>query len=276
MESLATYLKSARDKKKMTIAQMARDTRISLRHLESLEEGRYGELPGGMYNRAFLRAYCDYVGIDPREGLARYEVETVPAGEKTTKAKPKIPQVNSALKPHPLVVWSVMLLISVTGLYFSRKWIASIFSPYFSHPSAPKIVADSTPDSTPASPTKGSTTETPPVLPPPSATTENASEVPSSTSPLSPGTIRLEFEVLQECWVSLDRDGNRVLEKKLEPGDTQSFNATEKFYLVLGNAGGVRLKINGKLAKPLGKSGAVVRVLINEQSIKDLVEKATG
>lgn len=76
--------------------------------------------------------------------------------------------------------------------------------------------------------------------------------------------------------MSLDRDGNRILEKKLEPGDTRSFSATEKFYMVLGNAGGVRLKINGKPARPLGKSGAVVRVLINEQTIKDLVEKATG
>lgn len=255
---------------------MARDTRISLRHFQSLEEGRYSDLPGGMYNRAFLRAYCDYVGIDPGEGLARYEVETASTGEKPTRAKPKIPQVDSAFKPHPLVVWSVMLVISVTGLYFSRKWIASIFSPYFSHPSAPKIVADSTPDSTPVSPTKGTATETPPILPPPSATSESAGQLQSSVPPLPPGTIRLEFEVLQECWMSLDRDGNRILEKKLEPGDTRSFSATEKFYMVLGNAGGVRLKINGKPARPLGKSGAVVRVLINEQTIKDLVEKATG
>jgi hypothetical protein len=236
-----------------------------------------------MYNRAFLRAYCDYLGIDPGEGLARYEIETASAGEKTTKAKPKIPQVSAPSKSHTLLVWSVMLLISVAGLFFSRKWIASVFSPYFSHPSAPSIAADATPDSAPASPVKEPTTKTPLVSPPPSATTEHAGETPSSitggtpsTSPSPPGTIRLEFEVLQECWVSLERDGTPVLVKMLEPGDNQSFNAIEKFYVILGNAGGVKLRINGKLVKPLGKSGEVVRVLINEQSIKDLVEKATG
>lgn len=99
---------------------------------------------------------------------------------------------------------------------------------------------------------------------------------PTSFCSPPPGTIRLEFEVLQECWVSVNRDGSRVLVKILEPGDDQSFSATEQFYLVLGNAGGVRLKINGKQVKPLGKRGEVVRVLINGQNIKDLVEKTSG
>ena len=104
---------------------MARDTRISLHHLESLEEGRYSELPGGMYNRAFLRSYCDYLGIDSGEGLARYEVENPPTGDKPVKVKPKIPQTSTSLKPHPLLVWSVMLLISVAGCVSDGEKIAA-------------------------------------------------------------------------------------------------------------------------------------------------------
>lgn len=283
MESLASYLKSAREKKKVTLEQIARDTRISLRHLRSLEEGRYSELPGGMYNRAFLRTYCDYVGIDPAEGLTRYEAESAPPKEKIAKAKPNVPQPHPPFKPHPLAVWSFMLLISVTGLYFSRRWVSSIFSPYFSHPAPPRIIADASPAPIPSSSARASATATPATPPTPGTTSVHASEVPSSlpvgqppSAPPPPGTIRLEFEVLQECWVSVNRDGSRVLVKILEPGDDQSFSATEQFYLVLGNAGGVRLKINGKQVKPLGKRGEVVRVLINGQNIKDLVEKTSG
>jgi cytoskeleton protein RodZ len=284
MESLAAHLKSEREKRRITLEQIARETRISLRHLESLEEGRYGELPGGMYNRAFLRTYCEFVRIDPVESLARFEAESPPLKEKTTKAKSAIPQVGSALRPHPLLVWSVMLLISVTGLYFSRRWIAAVFSPYFSHPAAPMLAAASATSSSPSYPAKPRALTTPVPLPGPEVVGAQAVDPPSSvlaagvasSAPAPLGTIRLEFEVLQECWVSLNRDGSRVLVKVLEPGDDQSFSASEQFLLVLGNAGGVRLKINGKLVRPLGKRGEVVRVLINEQNIGDLLEKSTG
>jgi hypothetical protein len=74
----------------------------------------------------------------------------------------------------------------------------------------------------------------------------------------------------------VNSDGNRVLNRLLEPGDDQFFDATQRFYLILGNAGGIRLKINGKPAKSLGKSGDVVRLIINEQNLNDLLEKNTG
>jgi hypothetical protein len=62
----------------------------------------------------------------------------------------------------------------------------------------------------------------------------------------------------------------------LQPGEVQSFDAAEKFQIVLGNAGGVRLKINGKPAKPLGKPGEVLKVLINEQNLQDILDKTAG
>jgi cytoskeleton protein RodZ len=93
------------------------------------------------------------------------------------------------------------------------------------------------------------------------------------TEPKEPpaGTLRLEFEVVQKCWVSVSRDGDRVLVKLLEPGEDLSFDAAEKFYVILGNAGGVRLKINGKRAKPPGNSGEVVKMMINTENVSALL-----
>ena len=59
----------------------------------------------------------------------------------------------------------------------------------------------------------------------------------------------------------------------LEPGEKHVFDADDRIFLILGNAGGIRLRINGKPAKQLGKAGEVVRVLVNEQSMRDLLEK---
>jgi cytoskeleton protein RodZ len=255
---------------------MSAATRISLRHLRSLEAGEYSLLPGGMYNRAFLRTYCEYLSIDPAEAISRYEAETAPPKEKPAKPKPQISLTDSSLKVPPLVLWSVMLLFSATGLYLSRNWISETFSPYFSHRRPPEIAGTGAP----AAPTASKPAPAPsqasnaPVPPAPEGRPSSSTE--ASLVPVPPGTIRLEFEVLQECWVSVTRDGSRVLVKILQPGDDQSFSATDRFFVVLGNAGGVRLKINGQAVKPLGKEGEVVKVLINEQSIKDLVARTSG
>ncbi len=281
MESLATYLKQARELKQVSLEQVSRETRISLHHLQNLEAGRYKDLPGGMYNRAFIKSYCECLRIDPRDMLDRYDAETAPPKEKSAKAKPRTPEIGATFKLHPMIIWGTMLLVSVGGLYLSRGWVARTFSPYFSHPTVPELTADSPKASIPAPQPKESA-EAPPVIPasteavPASVGPALPNEADSQVARVEPGTIRIEFEVLQECWVSVNRDGDRVLVKILEPGDDQTFSASEKFFLVLGNAGGVRLKINGKPAKPLGKPGEVVKVLINEQNIKDLIENSSG
>ncbi len=293
METLTSYLKSGRESKNISLEQIARDTRISLRHLKSLEEANYCQLPGGMYNRAFLRTYCEYIGLDPAEGIARYESEVAPPKEKAPKAPPKVSTENASFKVHPLALWSVMLLISATGLFLSRQWIGEIFAPYFSHPSPARIEPVQPPPPPPAAPSNLPAAASSAAPGPPAST--NAStpaveveakqpiadgpSVPATVAaadPLGPRPLRLEVEVLKACWVSLNSDGNRVLVRVLRPGEDQSFSAAEKFYLIAGNAGGIRLKINGKEARPLGKEGEVVRVLINEQSIKELLQKTTG
>ena len=98
MESIALKLKTRRESLNISLAQVANDTRISLRHLESLENGSYYDLPGGMYNRAILRAYCDELGLDKDEILRCYEEEKSPREEKPVISSPH-PQ-SAKIKKH--------------------------------------------------------------------------------------------------------------------------------------------------------------------------------
>ncbi len=279
--TLGEDLRAARERKNLTLEQIARDTRISLRHLKNLEEGRYGDMPGGAYNRAFLRSYCSCLELEPTGFLTRYETETGILSEKAIKAKPRREIPTSRPRRFPqLLVWSIMLLASITGLYFSRKWIAQVFSPYFSQPPitrlpvsppvptpAPEVPKPSQTDQ--ATPPAAATGEQPPVTEP--ATPPAAAAVVPDEPP--PGTIRLRFEVTEPCWMSLKSDGSSVYSGTLRPGDTPFFDAKDQFEIVLGNAGGIKLKINGKPAKPLGSPGAVVKAVINAANIPDLLEK---
>ena len=95
MGSIASDLKLERQKRNISLAQIAADTRISLHFLESLEEGRYSELPGGMYNRAFLRAYCERLNLNQQDILNRYEAEISPPMDRVLKSKVHINQENT-------------------------------------------------------------------------------------------------------------------------------------------------------------------------------------
>src|SRR5687767_5082624 len=109
MNSIATELKAAREKQNISLRQVADGTHISFRHLESLEEGNYDRLPGGVYNRAFLRSYGEFLGLDTKSLLERYDFETTTPSK---PAKPKILQASRINRGIPLVVvWSVTLLL---------------------------------------------------------------------------------------------------------------------------------------------------------------------
>ncbi|HSW38595.1 MAG TPA: DUF4115 domain-containing protein, partial [Acidobacteriota bacterium] len=61
-----------------------------------------------------------------------------------------------------------------------------------------------------------------------------------------------------------------------EPGQTRSFNAKERMDIIIGNAGGINMNINGKPAKPLGNPGQVLRLTITEKTLPDILLSSTG
>jgi len=280
MEPLGAKLKAAREQKQLTLTKVAGDIRIGSVHLSNLETGNYAALPGGVYNRAFLRAYCEYLGLDAQEMLDCYRNETSPPADRQSKARPRATPLATRFTAPPVVTWSILLVASIAGLYYSRRWIADVFSPYFVRApvTAPLPANAGPPDISQARPA-AQVPVAPPVVAvqqageqPPGTETDTGSTLP----PQAPGTIRLKLQVTQRCWVSITSDGSRVLVKLLEPGDIQAFDAVESFYVILGNAGGVQATINGKQAKPFGKDGEVVKVLINQQTLSGLLEQPRG
>ncbi len=72
MESLGEILKAAREKRNITVEQIARDTRISRRYIEALEQEDFSAFPGETYLTGFLRNYADYLGLPRDELVALY------------------------------------------------------------------------------------------------------------------------------------------------------------------------------------------------------------
>src|ERR1041385_5230140 len=89
-------LRSTRERKGLSIDQVAQETRISARFLEALEAETFEELPAPVYVRGFLRSYANFLHLDPTpllEDLALRQGATAPgsnghAGTKRNGARP--------------------------------------------------------------------------------------------------------------------------------------------------------------------------------------------
>ena len=75
------------------------------------------------------------------------------------------------------------------------------------------------------------------------------------------GPLMLELEALEITWVVVRSDDREPHEALLQPGERALWRAHDRFFLTLGNAGGVKVTLNGEPRGPFGELGTVIRDL---------------
>lgn len=75
MIRIGTKLRETRLKKRLTLSDVAQDTKIKKEFLEAIEEGDYGKLPSASYAQAFVRNYASFLGLPEQETMALFRRE---------------------------------------------------------------------------------------------------------------------------------------------------------------------------------------------------------
>jgi len=71
-ESLGEKLRQAREDRGISISEVAEQTRIAGHYLEAIEQDDYRTLPGGIFNKGFVKSFAKYVGVDEQDALQDY------------------------------------------------------------------------------------------------------------------------------------------------------------------------------------------------------------
>src|SRR5262245_15771241 len=74
MSDLGSRLKRAREQRGLPLSDIANRTKISVTALDALERNDLSRLPGGIFGRAFVRAYAAELGLDPDQTVADFQV----------------------------------------------------------------------------------------------------------------------------------------------------------------------------------------------------------
>lgn len=104
--SVGLWLRRERERREITLQQIAQQTKVAVPLLEGLESGDLSRWPGGIYRRAFIKSYAVALGLDPEGVLKRVEAEHPPEPEERPLPAPPLaapagPPGAAAPRPSP-------------------------------------------------------------------------------------------------------------------------------------------------------------------------------
>ncbi|MCL4855156.1 MAG: DUF4115 domain-containing protein, partial [Bryobacteraceae bacterium] len=252
MFAIGERLRGERLKRGLSIHEVAEKTKISSRYLEAIEAGEPGDLPGEFFYRSFVRQYANLLNIEV--GELEPELETpAPAfagyGERSYDPRHDHLPVDPLPSPSggsdsfnrlPLsIALLVAVLIGCAGLY--SLWLKGWRSP--EEPSAAVATSNSNASQPEASA---------PTRPASSAGAGAAAPVPAPD-----GKLAVDLSATEPVWVSVSSTGQDLFIGTLEAGGTKSVAGDGPVKIVVGNAGGIEVKINGRSLGPIGPRGQV-------------------
>jgi cytoskeleton protein RodZ len=261
-------LRAARERRGLSLRQIANVTKISMITLEALERNDLARLPGGMFSRAFVRSYALEVGLDPedtiQEFMGQLPHESVTAGQLTTTHLEDHEAVESDRRMATTFLRLFVISVPVAGfvLYFGTAGRRA--SPPAERQAAAVAPREIAPAAVP-SPDPAAAATAPVATAP--VVTAPAAPAPAAISPVDRLTVQVT--AAGRSWVSAIVDGRRGVQRIFQPGDEQTFEVHHEIVLTTDDAGAVTVTLNGAATRPLGKSGQIVTTRVNLMNFKD-------
>ncbi len=127
--TLGEKLQQAREARGITISEVAEQTRISSLYLEAIENNDYRTLPGGIFNKGFVKSYARYVGLDEQEALQDYSrILVEQQGAESDELKVYKPEVlTDAYTRSSSVTTMVLAVLILVAMTAGILWLLNYF-----------------------------------------------------------------------------------------------------------------------------------------------------
>jgi cytoskeletal protein RodZ len=248
MSSYGLYLQTVRVEKGISIEQVAEESRIRAGILRSIEAEDHAKLPDDVFVKGFLRIFAQVIGADPEEAVRRFDVRRKPV--------PAVEIHSHSGTEKPPRLWLTLLWVTAMMIGLVGGTLVVYQMVYHKGPAAvpPEATVKAEEDSLPAE--KSSSDETPAET----ADTTVEATTPHTSAVEKPVAYALEIVCHEDTWLKIIADDARATEHQMKPGDKITLTAETMFNLLIGNAGGVSVQLNGQPVPVPGSSGQVVNL----------------
>ena len=234
--SFGQYLQAIRLEKKISLEKVSEETRIGLDILKLIEKEDHENLPPEVFAKGFLRAYARAIGADGEEAVQRYEsslyvVYKIDGSETdSSKSAPKL--------------WWKLLLVVV--LYFALIYLSISGIAYFKG----HLTSQASLENQASGGRPGVTTT--------QSAQKRESDKASEKNYI--GKFVLRITAHDDTWMKIIIDNWDPREYDLESGEHLELEASSNFNLLIGNAEGVRIRLNDKSIPISAKSGEMLNL----------------
>ena len=275
--SVGALLKTERERLGLSREQITEKTRMRAPVVEAIENEAWASLPPAVFVRGFLRSYAKVLGVSQDTVMGLY-AKSAPAEHADAERRPEPPR--SRRRAASLVLLGIFVLAMGYGLWrvyptvqdnegwrdTERKDQKSGLQTIRSDKELSRM------PSQPAAPSPSAVRgmEDPPKREPAevqSTSREPASipqeiEKPAGDQVGEEGGLSLTGIVKERTWLRIRIDGKEEKEYLFQPGSRPQWKGRESFYMLIGNAAGIDLELNGKKLGPLGNPGQVIRLTL--------------
>jgi cytoskeleton protein RodZ len=294
LPSFGAKLKLEREKRKITLEQISVSTKIGIRMLQALEEDNFNQLPGGIFNRGFVRAYSRFLGLDEDQTIADYmqaSGDALPAStelasregaslenaahegatrENKNKDKDKDRERDNdkvsrlearAEGPTRQVPWGVfagaLLVVALALSFWSHRRREHTRQPIRPAAAATQVSGQASGSDLPtaSAPTGVSA---PSVVP--SAVPKTSHDGATVSPAVSAGEFTVVIKSREESWTTITVDGKTISSELLPAGTERVVQGRKEITVRTGNAGAVDFQFNGKKVGAGGDYGEVKTV----------------
>ncbi|HET7477963.1 MAG TPA: RodZ domain-containing protein [Rubrobacteraceae bacterium] len=268
-------LEKARLQRELTLDEVEQATKIRKRYIQAIEKDDYGVLPDAVYVQGFVKTYANYLGLNGEELAGELRSRRQSRRERhvnharLTKGGFDKPLINpggvAGAEKRRIsggavlgLLASILLIVLVIGAlyYVGRGSRVQVPDDGASAPQAEQADKNSDkpesgkPDagvsSTGSAGTAGGTKK---------AGGNEAGNAGAETP--APVEVAIQVEG-SPAWISVKSDGTVVYEQVADPGFSDTFEGEQTVGISTGNAGAVKLKVNGKDEGAMGGAGEVV------------------
>ncbi len=273
MGTFGETLRKEREKRGITLEAVSDGTKIGSRFLRALETEQFDQLPGGVFNKGFVRAYARHVGLDEEKVIADYlsaaglNVATTPdasvpaSPNNSTEHESKLASrnagdairitetpsagfenINDFVRRMPwteLATMVLLLAVIVAGWRYLR---------HRNHPDPAKAASQSQP-----------------------ASAQSPTSNPKNATASSPsGALQLAIQAREDSWLSIATDGSAQGEVMLLAGEAKTVQADREILVKAGNAGGLAFVWNGAKLPSQGDEGEVVTLSFDRSGVRKI------
>ena len=277
--SFGRYLQSIRIEKGIKLEDVSKETRIRPETLIHIEEENHEQLPDVVFVKGFLRAYAKAVGADGDEAVRRY-ISRLEVIQKIDTTEVDLKRSSGVFWRRVLLSIGVLFFLIAATLYGVSSWRNELSQndkpSEVTNEAAPVVTTIEESDkeskngttqshNEPVTP-EDAQKESPQIAAQPTIEVSNddltpkipaASETDPDDQPVLSGYL-LQIITIEETWMKIGIDNKEPKEYNLFPGDQIELEAAHRYDLRIGNAGGIKISLNGKPVDLPRKSGKVV------------------